>query len=149
MKIVVDTNIVFSAILNSTSKIGKLLLNSRSHFQFYTCNFLLIELSKHRNKLLELTNFSNVKLDELEFLITKKITFINEELLPEKTIIATENLLADIDLNDTPFVALTKHLKAKLWTGDKKLSLGLQAKKFKDIITTSQLSELFDELERK
>jgi predicted nucleic acid-binding protein len=52
MKIVVDTNIVFSGILNSTSKIGKLLINSRQHFQFYTCNYLRLELLKHRRRLL-------------------------------------------------------------------------------------------------
>lgn len=149
MKIVVDTNIVFSAILNSRSKIGKILINSKDHFQFYTCDFLRTELLKHRSKLLELTKLESEELEELEFIVTEKISFINEALLPAKIIVISENLLADIDLNDTPFLALSKHLKAKLWTGDKKLSLGLQRKKFKDIITTSQLSELLDKLERK
>ena len=149
MKIVVDTNIVFSAILNSRSKIGKILINSKDHFQFYTCDFLRTELLKHRRKLLELTKLESEELEELEFIVTEKISFINEALLPAKIIVISENLLANIDLNDTPFLALSKHLKAKLWTGDKKLSLGLQRKKFKDIITTSQLSELLDKLERK
>ena len=149
MKIVVDTNIVFSAILNSRSKIGKILINSKDHFQFYTCDFLRTELLKHRSKLLELTKLESEELEELEFIVTEKISFINEALLPAKIIVISENLLADIDLNDTPFLALSKHLKAKLWTGDKKLSLGLQRKKFKDIFTTSQLSELLDKLERK
>jgi predicted nucleic acid-binding protein len=149
VKIVVDTNIVFSAILNSRSKIGKILINSKDHFQFYTCDFLRTELLKHRSKLLELTKLESEELEELEFIVTEKISFINEALLPAKIIVISENLLADIDLNDTPFLALSKHLKAKLWTGDKKLSLGLQRKKFKDIITTSQLSELLDKLERK
>ena len=149
MKIVVDTNIVFSAILNSRSKIGKILINSKDHFQFYTCDFLRTELLKHRSKLLELTKLESEEPEELEFIVIEKISFINEALLPAKIIVISENLLADIDLNDTPFLALSKHLKAKLWTGDKKLSLGLQRKKFKDIITTSQLSELLDKLERK
>lgn len=149
MKIVVDTNIVFSAILNSTSSIGKILINSKDHFQFYTCDFLRTELLKHRGKLLDLTKLSQQELEELEFLVTENITFINERLLPQKIIITTINLLEGIDLNDTPFVALTRHLKAKLWTGDKKLLLGLQEKKFKNVITTSQLSEMLDELERK
>ncbi len=149
MKIVVDTNIVFSAILNSSSKIGKILINSKDYFQFYTCDFLRAELLKHHIKLLTLTKLSPLELEELEFLITKNITFINESLLSEKIIIATEKLLSEIDLNDTPFVALTTQLKAKLWTGDKKLTFGLQSKKYKNIITTSQLSELLDELERK
>jgi len=149
VKIVVDTNIVFSAILNSRSKIGKILINSKDHFQFYTCDFLRTELLKHRSKLLELTKLESEEPEELEFIVIEKISFINEALLPAKIIVISENLLADIDLNDTPFLALSKHLKAKLWTGDKKLSLGLQRKKFKDIITTSQLSELLDKLERK
>jgi len=68
--------------------------------------------------------------------------------LPEKTIKAAENALAGIDINDTPFVALTKHLKGKLWTGDKELTIGIQTKKFIDILTTNQLSSLLDELER-
>ena len=149
MKIVVDTNIVFSGILNSTSRIGKILISSKGHFQFYTCNFLRIELLKHRSKLLKLTKLSLEELEELELLITENITFINEGLIPEKIIIATESLLANNDLNDTPFVALTKHLKAVLWTGDKELMLGLKSKKFKDFVTTSQLSEILDDLERK
>ena len=149
MKIVVDTNIVFSAILNSSSRIGKILINSKSHFQFYTCNFLRLELLKHRDKLLKITKLSFEELEELESLITENITFINEEIIPEKTIIATEALLHDIDLNDTPFIALGRHLKAKLWTGDKELMSGLEKKKFKNIISTKELSDLLDKLERK
>ena len=139
MKIVVDTNIVFSAMPNSRSKIGKILINSKDHFQFYTCDFLRTELLKHRSKLLELTKLESEEPEELEFIVTEKISFINEALLPAKIIVISENLLADIDLNDTPFLALSKHLKAKLWTGDKKLSLGLQRKKFKDIISKKNI----------
>jgi len=36
MKIVVDTNIVFSAILNTKGKIGQLILNGSKFFDFYT-----------------------------------------------------------------------------------------------------------------
>ncbi len=147
MKFVVDTNIVFSGILNSSGTIGKILIHSNDHIQFYSCDFLRIELFKHRNKLLKLTKLSASQLQEIEFLITSNIVFINEALLPQKLLISTEKLLIDIDVNDTPFVALTKHLKAKLWSGDKELLLGLQSKSFNDVITTSQLSDLLDSLE--
>jgi predicted nucleic acid-binding protein len=75
MRIIVDTNIVFSAILNSNSKIGKILLNSKEHFQFYSCNYLRTEIQRHRSKLLKLTKLTESKLAELEGLVTHNITF--------------------------------------------------------------------------
>jgi predicted nucleic acid-binding protein len=105
VKIVVDTNIVFSGILNSSGKIGKILLNSKSHFQFYSCSFLQTELLNHRKKLLKLTKLPGENLDELQNLITGNITFINEKLLPRKLLNSTEILLQNIDTSDTVFVA--------------------------------------------
>ncbi len=148
MKIIVDTNIVFSAILNSGSRIGKILLHSKGHFQFFSSNYLRVEIHKHHNKLLKFTNLTKSELTELETLVTLNITFIDERLLPQKLLIETETLLKLVDPNDTPFVALTKHLEGKLWTGDMKLYNGLKAKRFKDIITTAELSILLNEFER-
>ncbi len=87
--------------------------------------------------------------DELEQIVTHNITFINERLLLRKHILFAEDLVRDIDLSDTPFVALTKQLKGKLRTGDKELQNGLLKKGFKNIVTTAELSELLDKLERK
>jgi len=148
VKVVIDTNIIFSAILNPGSRMGKIIINSKHHFQFYTCDFLRTELLKHRNKILKYLKRSPQELDELEFLLTKNIIFVNENLLPQKTIMSSEKALVGIDINDTPFVALTKHLKGKLWTGDKELISGLQSTNFIDIISTSQLYDLLDKLER-
>lgn len=148
MKIIIDTNIVFSAILNSNSKIGKILLNAKKYFQFYSCDYLRIEILRHRKKLMKLTKLTEVDLAELEELITHKITFINERLIPQDLLLKTELLLKSIDPNDIAFVALTKHLKGKLWTGDMQLYNGLKAKRFKDIILTADLSRMLDDLEQ-
>ncbi len=147
MKIIVDTNIIFSAILNSSGKIGKILLNGKSHFQFYSCNFLKVEITNHKTRLLQLTKLSEVELNELQDLITCNIIFINEGLIPSEIIKSTEAILLHIDPNDTPFVALAQHLEATLWTGDLKLIRGLKTKKFKQVISTAELSLLMDELE--
>ena len=148
MKIIVDTNIVFSAILNSNSRIGKILLNSKEHFRFFTCNYLRIEIKRHRNKLLKITKLTEDQLAEFEGLITQNITFIDERLIPQDLLVKTEAQLKAIDPNDTVFVALTKHLEGKLWTGDLQLYNGLKTKRIKDIILTSELSFLLDDLER-
>ncbi len=148
MKVVVDTNIVFSGILNSTSRIGRLLVTAKRHFQFYSCDFLRHELLKHQKRLLKLTKLSEPELVALENLVTQNITFINEALIPEAVLKAAEQLVNDIDPDDPLFVALTNHLKAKLWTGDKELIEGLRAKGYKRVITTSELFELFEKRER-
>lgn len=144
MKIIVDTNIVFSAILNSNSRIAKILLNSKGYFQFFTCNYLRTEIQRHRNKLLKITRLSEDSLLELEELIMHNITFIDERLIPQSLLVNTELQLKAIDPNDTVFVALTKQLEGKLWTGDIQLYNGLKAKRFKDILLTSELSLLLD-----
>ncbi|MFZ1801019.1 MAG: PIN domain-containing protein [Chitinophagaceae bacterium] len=148
MKIIVDTNIVFSAILNSSSGIGKILLSSKKHFQFYTCNYLRTEIQRHRNKLLKLTQLTEKDLADLETLLTININFIDERLLPPELLLKTEALLKSIDPNDTPFVALTTHLEGWLWTGDMKLYRGLKLKHFKEIISTTDLSLILNDLER-
>ena len=111
MKIIVDTNIIFSAVLNSSSRIAKILLNSRGHFQFFTCNYLRTEIQRHRNKLLKITGLTEGKLLELEELVMLNITFIDERLIPQDLLVATELQLKNIDPNDTVFVALTKQLQ--------------------------------------
>ena len=148
MKIIVDTNIVFSGILNSNSQIGKILINSNKHFEFYSCDFLKVEIQKHQEKLLKLTKLSREELNELEMLVTSNIKFLNEGLIPKRDFMEALDLLEGIDIKDTPFVALTNYLKGTLWTGDKVLLNGLKAKNFKNVIATSDLFVKLDELER-
>lgn len=148
MKLIVDTNIAFSSILNSRGNIGKILFLSKGHFEFYSTFKLRHELVKHQEKLLKLTGYTKTELEDIIHITTQKITFIAEELIPLKHLLFAERLLEDIDPDDTSFVALTKHLKGKLWTGDKVLCNGLIAKKFMNVITTQELSDLFDKLEK-
>ena len=147
MKIVVDTNIVFSAILNTNSRIAQILIYQNPKFQFYSCDYLQTEILRHRDKLLKLTRLSADELTELESFITHNITFINEHLLPEQIVKETQIQLQNIDPFDVPFVALAKHLNAKLWTGDKKLYNPLKEQNFQNIISTLEMSILIDDFE--
>lgn len=55
---------------------------------------------------------------------------------------ASAAITKGIDIDDTDFVALTKFLKATLWTGDKVLYNGLKKKNFKKLINTAELLAL-------
>ncbi len=50
-KIIVDTNIIFSCLLNSTGTIGDLVFNSEDIFEFYSNQYMRYEIRKHWNKL--------------------------------------------------------------------------------------------------
>lgn len=84
-------------------------------------------------------------------LIISKIRFVDDILISDKSIYNAYKLTFDIDEEDTLFVALTNHLKSKLWTGDKILQNGLKNKGYSRFITTSELYDIFikKELKRK
>lgn len=142
MRIVVDTNIAFSAILNTNSKISKIILQPRSNLNLYSTKQLLDEITEHWSKLKKISRYSERQLHETVALITNKIKFINAELIPLNLFIKAENLTKDSDIDDTEFVALTEHIRGKLWTGDKELRKGLQKNKWEKLITTEELFQL-------
>lgn len=139
MRIVVDTNIVFSAILNTDNKIAQVLLQHKSNLNFYSTEQLLSEIKEHTDKLKKLSGYSDNELGRVIELITKRIRFINVKLISAESYRIAESLAQDVDIDDTEFIALTEHLKAKLWSGDKELQKGLKKKGWEKFIFTSEL----------
>jgi predicted nucleic acid-binding protein len=144
MKFVVDTNIVFSAVLNTDGKIADLIMNSHGIFEFYTCNTLRIELKRHESKLLALSKLSEEALEESIFQITKQLTSIDESLITFEMWMKAVNLVRETDMDDVVFVALAEFLGIKLWTGDKELMRGLAKKGYTNFIMTDELYKLRD-----
>jgi predicted nucleic acid-binding protein len=142
MKIVVDTNIIFSTLLNSNSTIGDLLFNSDKHFEFYSCSYMRYEIQKHWERLKKISKLSDEQLQVSYTQVLSKLKFVNEEIIPVETWLASEEITKGIDIDDTDFVAMTKFLKATLWTGDKVLYNGLQKIGFKKILNTTELLAL-------
>jgi len=143
MRIVVDTNIVFSALLNSKGRIGQLIITGARHFDFFTSELLVEELLRHRPKLLRLSGLDEGQLDTAMRQLFSRITFVDTATIPDSIIDKAENMTLDIDPDDVLFVALTEHLKAKLWTGDKELNTGLRQKGYTRSVTTLELYEVF------
>ncbi|MDR3185073.1 MAG: hypothetical protein LBT49_06695 [Prevotellaceae bacterium] len=145
MKIIVDTNIVFSALLNTNSHIGRLLLDTRDKLEFYSCKYLQKEIHRHTDKIRQYSGLNNDDLFELISLVESRIFFIDEELLPTSIITEAQRWVAGIDFDDFAFVAIAAHLNASLWTGDKKLINGLRRKGYDRIVTTTDLWHIVEE----
>ncbi len=137
-----DTNIVFSSLLNVESQIHNILFYSNGIFDFYTPELMVGELERYSNKISLLSKMDSSRLAEAKHRLFRCINLISENLVAELNRQEALHLTKDIDEDDTPFVALAMQLQCPLWTGDKKLVERVKEKGFLSIVTTKYLAEL-------
>ena len=146
--IVVDTNIVFSALLNTDSRIAQILIIGKKHFDFYAPEYMREEIINHKQKIKKIAQLNENQFQETYHLITKNIDILNHQLISEETFNKAFNLCKNIDEDDTIFLALNEYIKGTLWTGDKKLIQGLLKYKYSKIITTEHIYQKMIKLDR-
>ena len=144
LRIIIDTNILFSAILNKKSRMSLILLNSKNIFQFYIPKFALRELSSHKIKIMQLSKYTESQFKNLLNLYLENMIIIDENNISDKHYKEAYNLCQEIDLDDLFFVAFAIKLNLTLWTGDKKLINGLKSKGFNKIIDTTEMYNIYD-----
>lgn len=138
-KLIVDSNIIFSAILNTNSQIAQILLTGEDFYEFYAPKYLRSEIWEHQEKIKKIAKLNDEDFIEVYELVLKNVTILNHSIVDKKNYKEAFELCENIDVDDIPFVAFSQYLKCKLWTGDKKLIKGLNRKRFKRIITTDKL----------
>ena len=136
MKIIVDTNIIFSALLKRNSSISDMLF--RKGFDFVMPKYAYIELFKYKEKITKFSFHSEEEILEILYKLLKNITIFDENLIAPKVLKKAHRLVHDIDVKDIIFVALTIELDGLLWTSDKKLIKGLKKKKFNQLCTLEE-----------
>ena len=133
MKLVIDTNLLFSSVIKPDGLIAEIILNPKFELQIIGCYFSHIELFKHKEKLLKASKLDETELLEVMYQIIKRINFINERTIPADVFKKANNLTKSIDDKDTVFVAMAEFLDCKVWTGDVELIKGLRKKGYKNI----------------
>ncbi|WP_456474548.1 PIN domain-containing protein [Candidatus Pyrohabitans sp.] len=128
-RIILDTNILFSSLLPASREIRDVILLSEN-FEFYSCNYAIVEMFKHKSKIVESAKIDEYKILEILHKILKAITFIREDSVSEFSLKRAYELCHDVDEKDIPFIALTIELDGLLWTGDRKLKTKLVEKGF-------------------
>lgn len=142
-KIIIDTNIAFSAILNVNSRIGQIIINGFKYYDFYSPEYLRTELLEHQEKIKKIAHLSDNAFLETYELIIRNVTILNHSILPIQFYKQATEICNSIDIDDTVFVAFAKYIRGELWTGDKRLIKGLSDKGFKRLITTDDLYQDF------
>lgn len=133
--VIVDTNIVFSTLRLQYSSIRDILTDQRYHF--YAPKFLIVEVFKHKEKLLK--NNLQVEDNLYEYLnsLLQRITFVNKDTVSIGSYIEAYRLCKDVDEKDVPFVALAIELGCSLWTRDRPIIDGLISRGFNAFFATN------------
>jgi putative PIN family toxin of toxin-antitoxin system len=137
MKVVVDSNIIFSALLKKNSKLRDTLL--KENHNFYSPNYFFNEIFKYKEKILRYSKLDEVELYEYLRKVLENIQFIRREVISKENRLMAFDLCKDIDEKDAPFIALAIEIDAYVWTGDKKLKKGLEEKGFSRFVDTGLL----------
>ncbi len=131
--VVVDTNILFSALLKARSGFAEILLTSEA--RFYVNELVFAEIFRHKEKLIRLSALSEEEIVSLLHTLLRAVELFKEDLVSSENRKAAYELCRDVDETDAPHLAIALELGALLWTGDVTLKTALRAKGFDRFFT--------------
>lgn len=126
--IIIDTNIIFSALLSVRSQFTEFIF--KSEYDLFVCELVLVELFKRKEKIIQRSQLTEDELIKVYHILLRRINLYKEDLISIENRSLAYEFCRDVDETDTPHVALTLQLQGLLWTGDKKLKAGLKQKGF-------------------
>jgi len=128
-RVVVDTNILFAALLHKEARLRETILTDTAH-RFFSPRFVMVELFKHKERIAAATELPEDELLDCLNELLARITFVEEGAIPIGVWMEGRRLCAGVDPKDAPFITLTLHLDGCLWSDDAELKAGLIAKGF-------------------
>lgn len=116
MKLVLDTNILFSALIKDSLTREILLFPS---FEFYLPEYSLTEIQKYKSLLVEKTGLTESELSLVLNILLERVTLVPLDTI-KPFLSEAEKIMKDIDRNDIPFLALSLSFQNDgIWTQDK------------------------------
>lgn len=77
--IIVDTNILFSALLNSQSSFANLLF--QGEYSYFICELVLVELFKRKEKIIKVSQLSENEVVRIYQILLQRLNLYKEELI--------------------------------------------------------------------
>ncbi len=131
MKLVIDTNVIISALIKES--ITREIILDSNHL-FVSPDFLVSEINKHRELIKEKSGLSEEKLEVVLQMLLREI-----EILPREeynsSMEKAEDILGEIDQKDVPFLACALAKNCPVWSDDKDFQKQDQV----DVYTTTKL----------
>lgn len=135
MKIVLDSNILFSAIIKD-SKTRRIILEYEGLFLFP--QYIFEEMEEHLDELLRKSKLSKQDFNTLLSIFLRKVAIVpNEVLLPYRQ--RALDIVKNIDKDDVLFIACAlAYSDSVIWSNDKKL----KNQKVVRVLNTDEFSDL-------
>ena|SRR3989304_798413 len=114
MKLVLDSNIIFSALIRKSTTRNIILSDV---FDLNAPEYIFAEITKHKELLLRKSKMNEGDFIALLLLLQKHVHFVSKENYIEKMAMA-EDILREIDITDSPFLALALTLDCSIWSND-------------------------------
>ncbi len=114
MKLALDSNIIFSALIKKSTTRNIILSDV---FDLSAPEYIFSEITKHKELLLRKSKLDEVDFDALLLLLQKHIHLVSKEKYNEKMAL-DEDILKDIDITDSLFLAIALALNCSIWSND-------------------------------
>ncbi len=114
MKLIVDSNILFSSLIkDSTAR--RILMHIDA--ELITIAFSEEEMLKHKRLLLHKSNLNELEFDLLLEKLKSKMVFLDDRIIEERFEEAYE-IMKKIDPQDSPFIAAALATNSDIWSDD-------------------------------
>lgn len=114
MRLVVDTNVVFSALI--AGGVTREILLTGEH-EFLAPEHFFAEFRGNQAAVSSKTGLSESELDLLLHLLFERIRIV-PRMEFEDTVTEAEDAIGTVDPDDVPFLALAMHVNAEVWSDD-------------------------------
>jgi len=144
MILIVDSNILISALISPNSKLTQILAYPKLPARRISCHYLLAELFSHQPKIVKYAKRPTDSVTDDLLYYLKIIRLYDETMIATQHWREADRLTSGVNSKDISFVALALQTGGYLWTGDKKLSVHLKKMGFSRVLNTSELYELLE-----
>lgn len=142
MIVIADTNIFYSTLIQPQGEVASILKETQK-IQFFIPDYLVQEIYEHLPSIVAYINSKGNKKTQKQVItelktILKEIKIVPIQEIKKSNVLKAKKIVADIDPDDFPFIALHLQIKHKIWTGDETLKKGLTAKGYGHFFISTQ-----------